>query len=95
MLGFAGLALVQWQSATSRKRRPWTLLLLWAALAGALLSHCYAILFYVPIAGAELARLLKRKKPDWPLWAAIAAAFPAVLTYLPLMASTEKFRGQR
>ncbi len=88
VLGFSGLAAIFWQSAARGERRRIALPGLAAALAGALLSHCYAVLVMVPFALAEAARSISRRKVDWPMLAWLAVPCPAVLTYLPMFAVT-------
>jgi len=88
VLGFSGLAAIFWQSAARNEGRRIALPGLAAALAGALLSHCYAVLVMVPFALAEAARLISRRKLDWPMLAWLAVPCPAVLLYLPMFAAT-------
>jgi hypothetical protein len=71
-LAFSGLALVSWQAATQGRRR-------WLACAGISLSlicaifcHYYALLLYIPLAGAEAFRSLRARRVDWPIWLAFA-----------------------
>jgi hypothetical protein len=88
MLGFGGLAAVFWQSAARNERRKLALPGLAAALAGALLSHCYAVLVVIPFGLAEAARWISRRKADWPMLAWLALPCFAVLLYLPMFAAT-------
>jgi len=88
VLGFSGLAAIFWQSAARNERRRIVLPGLAAALAGALLSHCYAVLVMIPFAMAETARLISRRKLDWPMLAWLAVPCPVVLLYLPMFAAT-------
>lgn len=83
-LGFCGIALVCWQSATERptKRLSW-LLGLGGALAGVLLTHGYAFLVFVPIVVGELARTLSRKRVDWPVWVTIVISCGAIAILIP------------
>lgn len=87
-LGFSGLAAVFWQWAARGEKRRVALPGLAAALAGALLSHCYAVLVLIPFGLAEAARFFERRKVDWPMLAALAAPCPVVLVYLPMFAAT-------
>jgi len=86
-LGFVALAAVSWQAATRGEKRPFTLPALSLCLAGALLTHCYAVLAVAPFGFAEVARSLVRKKFDWPVWAALAIPCLVVVTYLPMMSA--------
>ncbi len=88
VLGFSGLAAIFWQSAARDERRRIALPGLAASLAGALLSHCYAILVLVPFALAEVARSISHRKLDWPMLAWLAVPCPAVLLYIPMFAAT-------
>jgi hypothetical protein len=88
MLGFVGLAAVCWQSSARNEQRNILLPGLAAALAGALMSHCYAVLALIPFALAEAARAIVRRKFDWPMLAALAAPCPLVLVYLPLLGAS-------
>jgi hypothetical protein len=85
VLGFSGLALVSWQSACERKHRRWALAALTLSVAGALMSHCYAVLLFVPLGLGELVRAWRARRIDWPVWLSIGITAPLVLTYLPLM----------
>lgn len=93
VLGFCGLALICWQQAADEKdrSRSWWLLGLAASLAGALLNHAYAVLLFVPLALGELARLVRRRRIDWPMMATllIAGAVGVALVY-PLAAIASK-----
>lgn len=83
-LGFCGIALVCWQSATDRPtKRWWWLLGLGGALAGVLLTHGYAFLVFVPIVVGELVRTYSRKRPDWPVWVTIAISCGAMAILIP------------
>jgi hypothetical protein len=91
VLGFSALALVCWQSACERKPRRWAVVGLTLSIAGALMSHCYAVLLIVPLGFGELVRTLRARRIDWPVWLAIGIAAPLVLTYLPLMRANSGF----
>ncbi len=91
LLAFAGLAFVSWQRACEGIRRRLYLPMTTLALGAALLCHCYAILLFVPLAGAELARWLTKKNADWPVLLSIFAAAPAMAAYLPVMAAAKRF----
>lgn len=84
VLGFTGLAAVLWQSAGRNEQRNITLPGLAAALTGALLSHCYAVLVLVPFALGEAARIASRRKLDWPMLTSLAVPCLAVLSYIPM-----------
>jgi hypothetical protein len=88
VLGFSGLAAIFWQSAARNEGRRIALPGLAAALAGTLLSHCYAVLVMAPFALAEAARAISRRKLDWPMLAWLAVPCPALVLYLPMFAAT-------
>ncbi len=80
LLGFCGLALYSWQAAASGRRRPLALVGLSVGVAGAILCHSYGVLIFLPLAGAEALRSLRRRRIDWPVWAAMAVgAIPIAL----------------
>ena len=81
---FAGLAfaMICWQSAIDGRRRMWSAVGVWCGLALAVYSHSFAIFLFVPFAAAQGMRDYRRKKADWPVWAALVL-FPAAL--LPVM----------
>lgn len=95
MFGASALTLLAWQGATSnqgspgRARRLW-LALLALSLSAALLSHCYAILLYLPLAVGELVRLRQSRRIDWPLIVAITLPAACVVTYIPLLAGSRE-----
>jgi Dolichyl-phosphate-mannose-protein mannosyltransferase len=83
-LELAGLAfaMICWQSAMDGRRRMWSALGVWCGLALAIYSHSFAIFLFVPFAAAQGLRDYRRKKVDWPVWAALVL-FPAAL--LPVL----------
>ena len=91
VMGFSALALVCWQSCCEGGRRRWALAGLTVSVAGALMSHCYAVLLFVPLGLGELTRSVRAKRIDWPVWLAIGVAAPLVITYLPLMHANNGF----
>jgi len=84
VLGFCGLAIVFWQMAHERNPRAPALAGLTLSLAGALMSHCYAVLLFIPFIAGEAAYWHYKRRVDWPVCASIAVTMPLVLTYLPL-----------
>jgi hypothetical protein len=82
VLGFAGLALVCWQSAVDPERgqrRVWWLAGLGISLACAVLTHAYAVALFFPLAIGELVRSVSRRRVDWAVWSTFALAATAVL----------------
>lgn len=90
VLGFCGLALIGWQAAADGLKRPLALAALAGGLAAALLCHYYAILIYLPLAGGEAFRWYRRRRLDWPVWAAFAAgAIPVVWRAATIMGASK------
>lgn len=86
VLGFCGIALVCWQTATENVvRRSWPLLGLFAACAGAVASHYGAVMLIFPLALGELVRSISRRKVDWRVWIAFCGAGLPLLIFLPLL----------
>jgi hypothetical protein len=94
-LAGAGVALVAWQAAAdagaSKLARRLGLAGLAAALAIALLSHCYAVVLYVPICAGELWRTWSRKRVDVALWIALILGMAPVALYPALLATSHKY----
>jgi hypothetical protein len=92
LLGCCGISLLSYQSATRGSgKRGLSLLALTLALAAAVSSHFYAVLFWIPLGLGELVRLCKRKQVDFPVASAlILATFPVVF-YLPLIHNAREY----
>ncbi|MEZ5401520.1 MAG: glycosyltransferase family 39 protein [Bryobacteraceae bacterium] len=82
LLGFAGMTLAFRQSAADGGRGLAGMAL---SLAGALLTHCYAVLLLPPLYLAEALRTWIVRQFDWRMWAALVAPLAAIVTYLPLL----------
>jgi hypothetical protein len=92
VLGFSGLALICWQSATENSQRTLSLVCLALSLAGALANHYYAILVFVAIGLGELVRSLSSRRLDLPIWAAfVVAAVVPVLLFLPMITQSRDY----
>jgi hypothetical protein len=89
VLGFAGVALVCWQSAIRSRRKAWWLIGLPLALLCAILSHTYAVLLVVPLALAELTRSLSLRRVDWAVWLTIISPLSGALLFLPLVEASK------
>jgi hypothetical protein len=86
MLGFCGVALWSWQTATLGKNRAAGILLLMLGIGGAIACHYYAVLIYLPLAGAETLRSLRLRKIDKAVWAAfVSGAIPLLWSLLWVM----------
>jgi hypothetical protein len=79
------LALYAWSEAAAGRTRRRNLSLLAVALAAGLWAHYYAILAFAPVAAGEAVRWARDRRPDWPMWAAIAAGGAALLPLVPLI----------
>ena len=85
MLAFCGLALVSWQAAADKSMRPWSLIGLALGIAAAISFQYWAVLIYLPLAGAEAYRSIRLRRVDWSIWAAFAAGGLALLASLFLL----------
>jgi hypothetical protein len=83
LLGFSGLAVLCWQRAAEGRRV--ALLGLALSLAAAVSTHYYAVLVFVPLGLAELARAMRRRRLDLPMAAALAAGLAPLLLYYPVV----------
>lgn len=84
--GFCGLAMVSWQAAvstTGRRRLLW-LAGLGAALAGAVFSHAYGVLLFIPVIMGELTRSFLLRRIDRPMWLVVALASTSCAVLVPL-----------
>jgi len=104
VLCFTSLMLVSWYRSIVSADSSWAgragaLSTLAVAEFALLLSHVLGVFSVAAFAGVEVMRLVKRRKADWPLWAAFLAPCVCVLTYLPLIHSgaailfTERYRA--
>jgi len=85
MLGAGAAALLCWQRATdSAKRGPW-LIGLTLSVAAALSSHWYALLVMIPLGLGELVRLLRRRRVDVPMCAAVVVGVLPLIGFLPII----------
>lgn len=87
-LGFCGLALVSWQAATEDRRRWLASVGIAFSLMAAILCHYYALLLYIPLAGAELFRTTRSRRINWPVWLAFAAGGAPVVWRLARISNT-------
>jgi len=85
MLGAGAAVLLCWQRATeSANRGPW-LVGLTLSVAAALSSHWYALLVMIPLGLGELVRLLRRRRIDIPMSAAIVVGVLPLIGFLPII----------
>lgn len=86
VLGWCGLALISWQRAKEGGKRTWWVIGFALSIAGALMTHVYAVYILVPFALVELYDVIRRRRVDWGLLAAMALPFAlALYIYLPLI----------
>jgi hypothetical protein len=79
---FAAIAFFAWQSATqSADRRSVSLVALTLGIAACAWTHYYGVLLFVPFTVGEIVRLWQRRRVDWAVAIALAAAG---LTVIPL-----------
>jgi len=92
LLGFTGLILLCWQAATE-DTRPRLVPLIGVALgvAGVIASHHYGVIYAgIALSFGEAVRLWKRRRIDFPLYAACAAGFLALAVTLPFARATRQ-----
>jgi len=90
VLGFAALALLCWQRSDDPRTR-WGPVGMAFALGLAVSMHYYATLVFVPLALAEVYRSWVKRRLNWPIWMAFAAAASTLLFYLPLIRAARSY----
>jgi len=91
LLGFAGLALLFWQTAIEGPRRGIALAGLSLSLGAAISCHYYAILVFVPFLIGEAVRAAIRKRLDFPMLISIAAGLVPLGVFLPLIQAAHRY----
>jgi hypothetical protein len=86
MLGLFALSLYAWSEAARDRQRRVHLPLLVIALAASLWNHYYAVLTFIPIAGGEAVRTIRRRAFDRGMLAAFGTAALLTLPLVPLAA---------
>jgi Dolichyl-phosphate-mannose-protein mannosyltransferase len=81
-LAGVAFAMICWQTGMAGRYRLWSALGVWCGLALAIYSHTFAIFLFVPFAAAQGLGDARRKRVDWPMWAALVL-YPAAL--LPVL----------
>ena len=83
-LEIAGIAfaMICWQWGMEGRGRAWSAVGVWCGLALAIYSHSFAIFLFVPFAAAQWLVDARRRRVNWPMWAALVL-FPAAL--LPVL----------
>lgn len=86
VLGWCGLALLCWQNAKEGGRRGLWVTGFALSVAGALMTHVYAVYMLIPFFLVEVYYVVTERRVDWGLTAAMALpAGMASLIYLPLL----------
>lgn len=93
LLGFTGLTLVCWQGATSGRHRRWSALGLFVSLIGALSTHFFAVLLWVPLGVAFLSRWIRRRRFDWAVVFALAFSPLILILYRPIITNARTLGG--
>jgi Dolichyl-phosphate-mannose-protein mannosyltransferase len=83
-LSFACL-LLAWDTATKRADRTVALWCVAIATAVLLASHVFASLCLLAFLVAEFVRYLRRRRPDYPLYAALVLPMAIMISYIPLI----------
>ena len=78
-LGWCGLALVCWQRSDEGRNRALWLLGFGLSLTGALLTHVYAVYLVFPFLAVEIYSVMKDRRLNWGMIAAILVPVLAVL----------------
>ena len=78
VLALGSIALVAWQAAAEGRRRALALAAIGTSLGAALCAQPLAVALALPFVAGEMARALRRKRVDWPMWCAFASATPAL-----------------
>jgi 4-amino-4-deoxy-L-arabinose transferase-like glycosyltransferase len=93
LLGFYGLAMLSWQTATRHKsQRTGSLIVFALAVALTLNTHYFGVLLLLPLCAAELFRTIERRRLDLPVAAAILIGMACIAFALPFERSAAEFR---
>ena len=90
-LGFAGLALLCWQSLVEKHWRWLSLIAFTLSLSAAISCHYYAVLLLVPFACGEAARIFWHKRLDLLCWVGMATSLVPLLLLWPLIQSARSY----
>jgi hypothetical protein len=82
--------LLSWDSAITDRTRTASLWGVGISNFGLLSAHVFAPLSLFPFLVAECVRFHRRRKPDYPLWAALLLPTVVMVTYLPLIRNYQK-----
>jgi Dolichyl-phosphate-mannose-protein mannosyltransferase len=93
LLGFYGLAMVSWQTATRRSsQRTFALVILALAVGLTLNTHYFGVLLLLPLCLAELFRTIQRKRIDLPILSSILIGLSAIVFVFPFLKAAAEFR---
>ena len=96
LIAMGTLSLLCWYRATQRpplRRRVLSLLGLVLSLGLAITSHYYGLLLLVPLYLAELVRTFERRRPDWPVIAALLCGGATILLDVPFSRAALTFKA--
>ncbi len=94
LLGLAALMLLSWQHVTrddAAHRTGW-LITLAVSITLALNTHYFAVLLMIPLCAAELYRMMKLLRIDWPVALAIILGMAGIAFALPFQKSAGEYR---
>ena len=81
--------LLSWDTAITSQARPVALFGVAASTLALAVAHMFAVFTLFAFVVAETIRLLRRRKPDYPLWAALLLPMLSMLIYIPLIRASE------
>ena len=82
---FGSLAFVAWTDAVSRQRWSAAHSLLCVAVAGLILSHCFAPIFLLPLVCGESVRTWDGRQKDRRIWMALLLPVPLLAFYISFL----------
>jgi len=85
VMGCSGVMLLAWQSLNMGISPRWNRVWIALALAVAIASHYYGILFGLPVLAGEAVRWHRRRRIDWGMLAAVTIGYSAMLTWIPFL----------
>ncbi len=80
VLCFFALAMLAWQRAVQERRRMGSIIAFASATVGMAVCHFFVVFYIFPFGLAEVFRTVKRRRIDWPIWAALI--LPCLVTAL-------------
>jgi hypothetical protein len=80
-LAGTGIALVSWQNAAEGRGRPWSLVGITLGLVLVLATQATLSVVAIPFALGEAVRTYDKRRIDWAVWLAFAAASPVAIMY--------------